>query len=89
MNLKNPKLLIIILSVTIAVLFIWFVLIDNYIIPIIISGNQMSFQNGYEKGAQEAIIGIIQQSSNCQPMSVWSGNITVQLINVECLAQNP
>lgn len=86
----NQRLIIIILAVTIAALVIWFVLIDNYIIPQIISGNQLSFQNGYETGANEAIIGVIQQSMNCQPLSLWSGNVTVSLINVECLqAGNP
>ena len=83
----NQRLIIIIL--TIAVLLTWFVLIDNYIIPQIISGNQISFQNGYESGGMDAINGIMQQSMNCQPLSLWSGNFTIQLINVECLTENP
>ncbi len=81
----NQRLIIIILTITIAVLLTWFVLIDNFIIPQIIAGNQISFQNGYETGGMDAIIGIIQQSTNCQSVSLWSGNYTVQLINVECL----
>ncbi len=85
----NQRLIIIILAVTIAILLTWFVLIDNYIIPQIISGNQLSFQNGYETGGMDAILGIMQQSTNCQPLSLWSGNNTVQLINVECLSENP
>lgn len=63
----------------------WFVLIDNYIIPSIISGNQISFQNGYESGVNDSILGIMQQSYSCNELSVWVGNDTVQLINVECL----
>ncbi len=85
----NQRLIIIILAVVIAALLVWFVLIDNYIIPQIISGNQLSFQNGYETGGMDAINGIMQQSMNCQPFSVWSGNYTVQIINVECLSENP
>ncbi len=85
----NQRLIIIILTITIAVLLTWFVLIDNYIIPQIILGNQISFQNGYETGGMDAINGIMQQSMNCQPVSLWSGNYTVQLINVECLSENP
>ncbi len=81
----NQRLIIIILTITIAALLTWFVLIDNFIIPQIISGNQLSFQNGYESGGMDAILGIMQQSMNCQPLSLWSGNDTVQLINVECL----
>ena len=79
------KLIIVILAVALSVIFVWFVLIDNYIIPSIISGNQQSFQNGYETGANDIITGIIQQSYSCNPVSVWAGNSTVQLINVECL----
>jgi len=85
----NQRLIIIILAVTIAVLLTWFVLIDNFIIPQIIAGNQLSFQNGYETGGMDAINGIMQQSMNCEPLSLWSGNYTVQIINVECLTENP
>ena len=81
----NQRLIIIILAATIAALLTWFVLIDNYIIPSIISGNQISFQNGYETGVNDTIRGIIQQSYSCTPVSVWVGNNTAQLINVKCL----
>ena len=76
------------MAVALTTIFVWFVLIDNYIMPSIISGNQKSFQNGYESGANDIITGIIQQSYSCTPVSVWSGNDTVQLINVECLQRD-
>ncbi len=79
------KLVIIILAIALTTIFVWFVIIDNYVIPSIISGNQLSFQNGYESGANDAILGIMQQSISCNELSVWVGNDTVQLINVECL----
>lgn len=79
------KLIIIILAIVLTVVFVWFVIIDNYIIPLIISGNQQSFQNGYETGANDIVTGIIQQSYSCNEISVWAGNDTAQLINVNCL----
>ncbi len=84
----TQKLIIIILAVALCIIFVWFVIIDNYIIPSIISGNQLSFQNGYEIGSNDIITGIIQQSYSCTPVSVWSGNNTIQLINVECLQKD-
>ena len=60
--IPKQKLIIIVLTVALAVIFVWFVLIDNLIIPAIISGNQQSFQNGYETGTNDIITGIIQQS---------------------------
>ncbi len=79
------KLIIIILAVALFVIFVWFVLIDNYIIPSIISGNQISFQNGYDAGLQDAIFGIIEKSSQCQQVTVWSEDISVNLIDVSCI----
>jgi len=79
------KLIIIILAIALSVVFVWFVIVDNYIIPSIISGNQISFQNGYETGSNDIITGIIQQSNSCNPVSVWTENVTIQLINIECL----
>ncbi len=81
----SQKLIIIILTVVLIVVFVWFVIIDNYIIPSIISGNQISFQNGYETGSNDIVTSIIQQSYSCTPVSVWAGNNTAQLINVDCL----
>jgi len=81
----SQKLIIIILAVALCIILIWFVLIDNYIIPSIISGNQVSFQNGYETGSNDVINGIIQQSSQCQQVTVWSGNMSINLIDVSCL----
>jgi len=83
--INKQQITIMLLAVTLSVVFVWFVIIDNYIVPSIISGNQISFQNGYESGANDAILGIMQQSYSCNPVSVWAGNYTVQLINVECL----
>ncbi len=54
-----------------------------------ISGNQLSFQNGYESGANNSIIAIMQQIYSCNPVSIWVGNDTIQLINVECLQSEP
>jgi len=79
------KLIIVILAIALSAIFVWFVIIDNYIIPSIISGNQLSFQNGYETGAQDTILGIMQQSFQCQPVTVWNNDASIQLIDVKCL----
>lgn len=84
----SQKLIIIILAVVLSVVLVWFVAIDNYIIPSIVSGNQLSFQNGYETGTQDVVLGIIQQSVQCQQVTVWGNNNTVQLIDVACLQPN-
>jgi len=81
----NQKILIIILTVVLSFIFIWFVIIDNYVIPSIISGNQLSFQNGYDAGAQDTILGIMPQSFQCQPVTMWNNDTSIQLIDVKCL----
>ncbi len=86
-NMISQKIIIIILAIVLCVVFVWFVIIDNVIVPLIISGNQQSFQNGYESGANNIVTDIIQQSYSCTPVSIWAGNNTVQLINVKCLEQ--
>ncbi len=83
--ISKQKLIIIGLAAALSATLVWFVLIDNYIIPSIISGNQISFQNGYETGSNDVINGIIQQSSQCQQVTVWSGNMSVNVIDVSCI----
>lgn len=42
-------------------------------------------QNGYNLGLQNSIVAIIQQSRNCQPVSLFAGNQTFNFIDVGCL----
>ena len=83
--ISKQKLLIIILAVALAILFVWFVIIDNYIIPTIQQEIITSYQNGYNAGVENSITEIFQQTSNCQPTHIWIGNNTKQLIDVACL----
>ncbi|MBI2128643.1 hypothetical protein HYU07_00240 [Candidatus Woesearchaeota archaeon] len=45
-------------------------------------------QSGYNIGLQNSIISIIQQSRNCQPVSLFAGNQTFNFIDVACLRTN-
>lgn len=83
--ISKQKLLIITLAVSLVAIFVWFVLIDNIIFPIIQQEIITSYQNGYEKGAEDSIIQLFQQTSNCQPTNIWIGNNTKQLVDVACL----
>ncbi len=83
--ISKQKFLIITLAVALAVIFTWFVIIDNYIIPTIQQDITNSYQNGYNAGVENFIIEIFQQTSNCQPTYIRIGNDTKQLIDVACL----
>lgn len=47
--------------------FVWFVVIDNYVIPPINQQIIESYQIGYNKGAEDFVVGLFRQTSNCQP----------------------
>jgi len=81
---SKQKLLIIILAITLTAMFVWFVIIDNYIIPTIQQEITNSYQNGYNAGVENSIIEIFQQTSNCNPTYIWVGNDTRQLIDILC-----
>ncbi len=85
--ISKQKLLIIILTISLAAIFIWFVIIDNYVIPTIQQNITNSYQNGYNAGVENSITEIFQQTSNCQPTYIWIANNTKQLIDVACLQQ--
>ncbi len=83
--MSKQKFLIIILAVALAAIFVWFVIIDNYIIPAIQQEIINSYQNGYNAGVENSITEIFQQTSNCNPTYIWVGNDTRQLVDVACL----
>ena len=43
------------------------------------------YQEGYTKGVQEAVIGLYQQTSNCQPATINVGNVSRQIFDIACL----
>ena len=81
----SQKILIIVLALMLAVILVWFVLIDNYVIPTIQQEITLSYHTGYDSGMQDLIIRLFQQTSNCQSLSLWVGNDTKQIIDVACL----
>lgn len=83
--ISKQKLLIIILAVALTTIFVWFVIIDNYIIPTIQQEIINSYQNGYNAGIENSITELFQQTSDCQPTYIWVANDTKQLIDVACL----
>ena len=83
--ISKQKLLIIILAVALAVMFVWFVIIDNDIIPTIQQEIITSYQNGYNAGVENSITEIFQKTSNCNPTYIWIANNTRQLVDVACL----
>jgi len=85
--ISKQKLLVITLAVTLTAIFVWFVIIDNYIIPTIQQEITTSYQNGYNAGVENSITEIFQQTSNCNPTYIWVANNTRQLVDVACLQQ--
>jgi len=83
--LSKQNLLIITLAVALSVMFVWFVIVDNYIIPTIQQEITNSYQNGYNAGVENSITEIFQQTSNCNPTHIWIANNTRQLVDVACL----
>jgi hypothetical protein len=44
-----------------------------------------SFRSGAQYGYESAVKQIMQSALNCQQMSVYAGNVTMQLIDASCL----
>lgn len=90
MLIDKQKLIIIGLAATLFIVIMQFVIIDNVIVPVIQQDIFDAYQNGYNKGAEESIVELFQQTSNCQqPTSIWIGNNTKQIIDVTCLQLIP
>jgi len=84
--INKQSIIIMSLAVTLSVVFVWFVVFDNYVIPSIQQNMNLAYQNGYDQGVNDSITELFQQTANCQqPTSIWIGNNTKQLIDVACL----
>lgn len=57
-----------------------------FIIKPIVAGNIISAQ---QQGIEFAILSIMNQAVECQPVSLTNGNQTINLISVECLQLTP
>lgn len=49
--------------------------------------NQAIYQRGLQDGFAQAVIQVIQQSGTCNPVPLFAGNATANLINIACLQQ--
>jgi len=85
MIFNKQKILIIGLAVTLLLVVIQFVIIDNWIIPALQQDLLDAHNIGYNSGMEDALTGLFQQTSTCQPTNIWIGNNTKQLIDVACL----
>lgn len=83
---KRTGLLIIILMIIIIVLSLYIVY-DKYL-EIQKSVQEQSFLAGYNQGIKDSVLTLIQNSRNCQPVSVVYGNITTWLIDINCTLFN-
>lgn len=81
----NQKILIVILVLAIVALASY-IGIDSYN-GYMIGTMQNAYSLGYQDGVTAAIQQIVTQSENCNPVPVYIGNITKNLIDVACLQQ--
>ncbi|MBL7051276.1 hypothetical protein ISS04_03915 [Candidatus Woesearchaeota archaeon] len=84
-NDKKFKTTILILAIFL-VLSIGYIAIDKYQS----SREQQlmaTYQGGYNKGVQDAVVSLYQQTDNCQPATINIGNLTKQVFDVACLQQ--
>ncbi len=47
--------------------------------------NDLIFQQGIQLGYTEAVLQIMNLSLSCQPVPVYAGNVSIELIAVDCL----
>ena len=48
--------------------------------------NEMIFQQGIQFGYTEAVLQIMNMSLSCQPVPLFAGNTTIEMIAVDCLS---
>ena len=46
---------------------------------------QAKFQEGYNQGVANAVVQLMQQAATCQPVPLFAGNVTMNIVAVECL----
>ena len=76
--MKNQYIIIIL--VILLVIAVGFILVDKY------QQKQLTiFQQGMEAGYEQAIVNLIERAVTCQPVSLFVGNNSIDMIAVECL----
>ncbi len=82
----NQKLLIVILLLIIMLLagYIGFDKYNGYVIGTM----RNAYNSGYRDGVTAAVQQIIKQSESCNPVPIYFGNVTKNLIDIDCLLVN-
>jgi len=83
MKIDKMRLAIIILAVLLAVAV-------GYIIMNNLQEKRMEkefeiYQSGMQNGYEQAILRVMEKAVTCQPVPLFSGNDTINMIAVECL----
>ena len=83
--MKKRKILIIVLIVLVAILagYIGLEKYNDWELEKDLEVYQAGMQAGYE----QAIIQVMQQVSTCQTVPLYAGNVTLNVVAVECLQQ--
>lgn len=46
---------------------------------------QQAYSQGYNQGISDVVSGLYQQTDTCQPINIFVGNLSKQVIDVACL----
>ena len=84
MQNKNKSTKIIMILGILLVLSMGYITIDKYR-----AGQEKqqltAYQNGYNRGVQEAVVSLYQQTENCKAAVINIGNVSKQLLDTACL----
>jgi flagellar biosynthesis/type III secretory pathway M-ring protein FliF/YscJ len=70
----------------IAVLAVIVVILAAILLFSWMSGQQLAaYKVGYQQGAADAVLQIMQQGNNCQKVQLYAGNVTMTFIQSNCL----
>lgn len=83
MNLSSSRLLIVVLLIVI-IAMASYIGLDAYS-GFMISTTSSSYMAGYNDGVTDTVRQIVAQSASCNPMPVFFGNVTRNLIDISCL----
>jgi uncharacterized protein YkwD len=50
---------------------------------------RVAFTNGFQLGYAQAVVQLMNMSLSCQPVPLYAGNSTLEVIAVDCLQQQP
>ncbi len=80
--MKENKTRRLVLSLIVVIVLLLGLVLYMFLIKPMITGNAVNLRN---EGLQYAVVSIMQQASQCQPVPLTSGETTINLIAMECL----